>query len=509
MSESKPRQLLKLKLSTNNIPAADSDRPASTTTPKLKLKLGAGRSASKDKTPEGAAASPKLKLTKPKKKKAPPSKKRDRATIEPEADGSSSVVTVKKIKLTTSKKTPTTPYVKFKSKGRPPVRPPGVGYDSEASDREEDPAIEEEFILRMQPGDDCDYLRKAIEEKNWGKQGADVKLKFLQADGRRAVVIIRGRIYAAVLVDMPGIVEGMKSWDRKAWYKSADICQMLLVLGAVEKEADALHVAPPREVDMATWNYAHGLTPPMRWARKRRFRQRVSIHTIEEIEAEVERLFRMDQESAEPVSWKLVKNRQDDEKEGTGTEEEFVELEEVEGEEEYEEDYFGSQGDYIEEDGEPADGAPADDMAAEFEAALGDEVALTNQTTSAADAGGATEATTPAAPIMVGTAAATESEASTPAAGLPSKEETDDDDDESGTDEDVDEDEASKRADAQRMRDECADLESAIKNQEAELDRLAQNAILKRKLLVKIQSLKDDLKLKKAAIGEESDGTED
>jgi TATA-binding protein-associated factor Taf7 len=32
-------------------------------------------------------------------------------------------------------------------------------------------------------------------------------------------------------VDLPCIVEGMKSWDRRGWYKSADICQMLLVLG--------------------------------------------------------------------------------------------------------------------------------------------------------------------------------------------------------------------------------------------------------------------------------------
>ena len=54
----------------------------------------------------------------------------------------------------------------------------GLSYDSEASDREEDPWIEEQFILRMVPGDDCNYLRKAIEKKEIG-QGTDVSITFL------------------------------------------------------------------------------------------------------------------------------------------------------------------------------------------------------------------------------------------------------------------------------------------------------------------------------------------
>ena len=54
----------------------------------------------------------------------------------------------------------------------------GLSYDSEASDREEDPWVEEQFILRMVPGDDCNYLRKAIEKKEIG-QGTDVSITFL------------------------------------------------------------------------------------------------------------------------------------------------------------------------------------------------------------------------------------------------------------------------------------------------------------------------------------------
>jgi transcription initiation factor TFIID subunit 7 len=50
----------------------------------------------------------------------------------------------------------------------------GLGYDSEASDREEDPAIEEQIILRVRPGDDAEYLRGCLERK----EVPDVMIKF-------------------------------------------------------------------------------------------------------------------------------------------------------------------------------------------------------------------------------------------------------------------------------------------------------------------------------------------
>ena len=505
MSEPQPRPILKLKLQQ---PAAMSPSEPKPATPKLKLKIG-GSSAAKDQSPDVAAPSPKLKLTKPKKArpaKISTSKKRDRDALNDEhGDGRAATVPIKKLKFT-SKKTPTTPYVKFRSKGRPPPRPSGVGYDSEASDREIDPAIEEEFILRMQPGDDCEYLRKAIEERNWGRQGAEVRLKFLQSDGRRAVVVIHGRIYAAILVDIPCIVEGMKSWDRKAWFKSADICQMLMVLGTVATEAEALNYPlPPNEVDKVTWGYAHGLTPPMRWARKRRFRKRISAHTIEEVEAEVERLLRMDTESAGEVKYELVDPHRlnqvarEDSGQAGSDDEEDEEVEYIDGEGEEVEDYFDGR-----EEIEAEVMEENDDMAADFEAALeGDPV---DQAVAVAEIPSTVEGATPAV-VILDQAAATDSEdASTPAAGMTSKDEDSGDDDESDGDdeEDVDEDELEQRADLQRQREEIADLESAIKDQRAELDRV-KNDILKRKLVAKIQSLEDDLKLKRAAIGEDGE----
>ena len=50
----------------------------------------------------------------------------------------------------------------------------GLGYDSEASDREDDPAIEEQIILRCRPGEDAEYLRSCLERK----EVPDMMIKF-------------------------------------------------------------------------------------------------------------------------------------------------------------------------------------------------------------------------------------------------------------------------------------------------------------------------------------------
>jgi transcription initiation factor TFIID subunit 7 len=91
-------------------------------------------------------------------------------------------------------------------------------------------------------------------------------------DPRRAVVRIRRTLYGAKLVDLPTIIESSKTLDRKSLYKTADICQMLVVGDAISHEETIL-AYPSRPSDYA---YPHGITPPLRWVRKRRFRKRIS-----------------------------------------------------------------------------------------------------------------------------------------------------------------------------------------------------------------------------------------
>lgn len=509
------RPTLKLKLSTGGHTAPQIVATPSTSTPKLTLKFGSGTpktAIAPVLPPPDVAVKPAKAARKPKKERpprisTPTAKKRDFIALSEDDDPipvttSASSAGIKKIKL--NARAPTTPFIRVKAKGKPPHRPLGVGYDSEASDREVDPAVEEEFILRMAPGEDCEYLRKAVEDKRWGPRsegGADVRMKFLGRDGRRAVVTIKGRHYAACLVDLPCVIEGMKSWDRRGWWKSADICQMLLVLGQVAKEDDALDYAlPGRELDKATWQYAHGLTPPMRWVRTRRFRKRVSNRTIEAVEEEVERLLRMDEECegdsrVEVIDLDRLSKEQSRREE---SEEGFDMLGNAGMQDESE---YGHRDPYgeVNESTNHLNGAAVEDddgLEADLEMAMMESDAEEAASTPLINT----------APTLLDTPVLTDTEAPTPPAGTPAKEESDDES--SGSDanasDEVDEDVLEQQADLLRQREEIADLEAAIKNQTLEHDRL-QNSILRNKKMMTIQSLKADLELKKAAIGEGAD----
>jgi transcription initiation factor TFIID subunit 7 len=388
-------------------------------------------------------------------------------------------------------KTPTTPVVlKAKVKGKPPKRPFGDGYDSEASDREIDPAIEEEFILRMFPGDDCEYLQKAIAEKRIGlpKQsgGADVHMKFFHGDGRRAAVTIRGHPYAATLVDLPCIIEGMKSWDKRGWWKSADICQMLWVFAPIKKEEEAKTIELPKIVDPETFQYPHGLTPPMYLARKRRFRKRISRTAIEAVEDAVEKLLEADAK-ADSTRYEMIdtdsKERRTFSEDRSEASYDFDADEDAEGELE-DNTYFNTNH-------HPNIIAPAVDLAADLEADLEkafDEV---------------TVAETPASPsgatpsMQVGTPTAAE-EGFDEDSGDESLEE--DEDNEDGVVE-VDENERARLAQLQGTKEDIADLERQIVNVQAQHAQQV-NPILKKRLEDNIRKLKAELQLKKSSLGE-------
>src|SRR2546421_933567 len=243
-------------------------------------------------------------------------------------------------KLTLTTKSAPTPTLRIKHKGKVPKRLPGVGYDSELSDREADPTLLEAFILRMLPGDDCNYLRTAIENGTLGiprsQGGADISIRPLDRHGRRAVVTIRGVKYAAAMVDLPCIIEGMKSWDKKSWIKSADICQMLLVLKRIQSDDEAQTVALPPDVNPKTSQYAHGITPPMRWVRKRRFARtkRTQVSDIEAVERKVNKLLQEDAAALhvkhELIDPEQLEPRDHDMEEYSG--EEYDEEEDAEGE---------------------------------------------------------------------------------------------------------------------------------------------------------------------------------
>ncbi|KAK6596581.1 transcription initiation factor TFIID subunit 7 [Botrytis cinerea] len=424
-----------------------------------------------------------------------PAKKKVKISIKPKAPAMAGVNGL-----------PKTPVMmKAKIKGKPPKRPLGEGYDSEASDTEKDPSIEEAFIFRMIPGDDCDYLRTCITEKKMGINpkvgGADVQMKFFHAEGRRAAVIIRGNVYAATLVDLPCIVEGMKSWDKRGWYKSADICQMLWIYQRVENEEEAKTAPLPGIIDPQTFQYPHGLTAPMHLARKRRFRKRISRTAIEAVEEAVEKLLE-DDRKAVSSEYKVISPEREQSSQvfspgsyGDEGEDQYSEDEDAEGE--------ADDGGYFSQINNADGVASGDEMGGDLEADLAAEMEAELE----AGAGFEDIAATPMS--MSGVAATPMLLGDTPA---PNEEDDSGDesieDGESGDEgseaDDVDDDEKARLAQLQEAKEDIVDLEKQIEGLQAQLA-AQNNPILRRRIEDKSRKLKAELEIKKSSIGEAED----
>ncbi|KNZ78429.1 Transcription initiation factor TFIID subunit 7 [Termitomyces sp. J132] len=185
------------------------------------------------------------------------------------------------------------PKLKLKLSDKAAALAPGMSflgqYDRELDSDEEDLAFEEQFILRMSPGEDLEKLKKMVAAREVGN---DVWFKFKgEQDSRRAVFHIGNSTYSAKLVDLPCIIESQKTLDNKQMFKVADICQMFVVDRKLENDEPIAHQTN-FNIDEFIW--PHGMTPPLHHVRKRRFRKRVNRRTIESVEQEVERLLAED-----------------------------------------------------------------------------------------------------------------------------------------------------------------------------------------------------------------------
>lgn len=414
-----------------------------------------------------------------------------------------------KIKVNSLKRTNTALALKIKNlPGRAPERPPGVGYDSEAEEAEEDPSIESQFVLRMQPGPDCDLLRKAIEDKKIGKPSAEggtmVVFRFFDSEGRRALINIQNRLYAAAMVDLPCVIESMKSWNKKDWVKTADVCQMLLVLGRVANEEEAKKYPLPQEVHPHKHQYPHGLTPPMHWVRRRRFRPRQSYHEIEQRETKVNQLLAEDESarsSGGDVEYEIIDENK--------VESDFTSDEDGEGEEED----IAETTEYVLE-GETPGGEEIEvdnnDLAAALAAGLMEDEDVD---VDALFGGGEGEAETPVTSHDVAVHALGENAVSTPetaatspnAVTSPDDDDDDDDDAESAQEDEMDAQAAAAQEGLEQGMTEIRELEQEIAKAQEQLDS-SNNVLYKQRCKRKIEQLQTDLGLKKAALGIGDDG---
>ena len=488
---------MKIRLVQKSQPSTPADPNAPSTGPRA----GASSTAGARATETGV---PKITQTKPGSAPKPAAKKRTRDESDddddvPLANGTAlQQPAAKKTKITLKPPTPGVvrqPTLKVKPVGRIPPRPLGEGYDSEAEDREVDPVIEEQFLFRMMPGEHCDYIRQCIQEKKIGvspsQGGADIKLKWLDEEGRRAMVTVLGQPYAAILLDLPTITEGMKTWDKKSMVKSADICQMLLVFAKVESEEEAKTAPLPKPVEHGH-RWPHGITPPMHDARNRRFRKRLSKLEIKNKEAEVERLLAADRDAVS-VKTEWIDSRQNGARAGdTGEEDEEFE-EDAEGEAD---DYFGDADMDRQAEEEEFE---VDDAA--LEAEFLDAVETPAEATDLATPAVAAEAVTPAT-ANTGTPVAQTEDEEAEEGGEEEDSGDDEDDEEDGDDDEGDDDGNEDRDDeAAGVRNEIANLKKTLKQYEEQLAN-SFTPIMRKHIEGKIRNVKSEILLKMSAIGE-------
>lgn len=145
----------------------------------------------------------------------------------------------------------------------------------------------------------------------------------IEDDMRHGEVRIDHWLLPAKVVDLPTVVESLKTIDSKGFYKTADICQLLLC--RYEEDAVTDEESPQKakkkdsiKVDKK-YLWPHGITPPVKNARKRRFRKTLKKKYVEapEIEKEVKRLLRIDNDAIS-IKWEVI-NEDDDNKVNKGT----------------------------------------------------------------------------------------------------------------------------------------------------------------------------------------------
>ncbi|CAN7084432.1 hypothetical protein Bca4012_099007 [Brassica carinata] len=123
--------------------------------------------------------------------------------------------------------------------------------------------MEEQFILRVPPSV-SERIDRLLSDEASTSDDIPLDLCFSE-DGRSGTFVIGNEEFPASLLDLPAVVESFKTYDDSALVKTADIGQMIMVRG-------------PGDPAPNTVEYRHGLTPPMKDARKRRFRREPDLN---------------------------------------------------------------------------------------------------------------------------------------------------------------------------------------------------------------------------------------
>ena len=160
--------------------------------------------------------------------------------------------------------------------------------------------VENQFILRL-PSQPAAALKSVVAS---GVLNLKDRLSIqLESDMKHGTVRFDNWILPAKIVDLPCVIESHKTLDKKNFYKTADICQIMICTedqDEFNKDNDK-KILDDKRLDGKDrrFIYPHGITPPLKNVRKKRFRKTLKKKTVDvpEIEKEVKRLFRQDNEA--------------------------------------------------------------------------------------------------------------------------------------------------------------------------------------------------------------------
>ncbi|XP_061691723.1 transcription initiation factor TFIID subunit 7 [Syngnathoides biaculeatus] len=179
--------------------------------------------------------------------------------------------------------------------------------------------LENQFVLRL-PTEYASTVRRIAQSSSMNMK--DRLTIELHPDGRHGIVRVDRVPLACKLVDLPCIIESLKTVDKKTFYKTADICQMLVctldgdLYPPLEEPTGTDPKTKKKDKDKDKkfiWN--HGITCPLKNTRKRRFRKTAKKKYIEspDVEKEVKRLLSTDADAVS-VRWEVI--AEDDMKDG-------------------------------------------------------------------------------------------------------------------------------------------------------------------------------------------------
>jgi len=217
--------------------------------------------------------------------------------------------------------------------------------------------LENQFILRLPPGPSKTVKDLLNSDKSSTiKDRLNIQLDHTndKDDLRNGIVTVDTTMYKCRLMDMPTIIESWKTIDNKSFYKTADICQMLVVREGEDPPEDEESKKKKKDaisrVDKK-YLYPHGYTAPLKSVRKRRFRKMLRKKNLElpEIEKEVKRLLRADEE-ATSVKWEVLREDED----GKATKTKGVNVNDTRAPANLDEQLFGTMVSSSEDEGGPS-----------------------------------------------------------------------------------------------------------------------------------------------------------